>query len=639
LTQVRNTVTQAATSGPMPERSAARSAGEIRRALHTHGRATGTEKVIIRTASGNTYKVFGDDDSVVMTPQVARLMRKPGSRSYHNHPCGAEMFNAPSGSDIGITLQHGSTDTVYSESGSVYRYSPGPNFDAWRGRRAAAEMGKKVRTFCDSSEDAYMDLIVDQEFTAEAVKAMSDDEKEAAEMEIVQRCEAFRYGILLGMKDAGILNYRARLHPIDAERIIRFGKDIDKGREQVKGAFKFKAAKVEKADGRAGRDADGDGLVNERDRPTPARLTPARPRPRNRPGERPSQLLTGAAVTASGAGVAGAAAMVARALVRSPSPTIRAAGFAAAGAAGLTAAATAGFAATTAANDIAYQRRVEESAAKYGFDAPRRSARLAHEVKRAREDLRGARANYERPLVGKPISEIGLPAYKAVSQFGKATQAAFPADTQFTVKIDRQQLPERVGDQWVPRDRAVVSSSFVKGGMTGRITRTFMRDGDDLVANHDGFVINGEGKGEGIGKRVLKAQFDEYERMGVARVKVHANIDVGGYAWARFGFVPTQRSWNELRASMKAWVNSDTVLSDDFGNEYQPLKIPQRQRKALTKILDNPDPKGIWKIADARHRNRNLGKEILMERDWEGEIRPTDADAMARFNHYVGRSK
>ncbi|UEM18667.1 phage portal protein [Skermanella mucosa] len=43
-----------------------------------------------------------------------------------------------------------------------------------------------------------------------------------------------------------------------------------------------------KRDGRAGRDADGDGLVNERERPRPATLRPARPRPANRPGGRPS---------------------------------------------------------------------------------------------------------------------------------------------------------------------------------------------------------------------------------------------------------------------------------------------------------------------------------------------------------------
>jgi hypothetical protein len=58
--------------------------------------------------------------------------------------------------------------------------------------------------------------------------------------------------------------------------------------------------------------------------------------------------------------------------------------------------------------------------------------------------------------------------------------------------------------------------------------------------------------------------------MGVTKVKVHANIDVGGYAWARFGFVPRQRSWDELRGSLKYWVNADEVTHDALGNDYQP---------------------------------------------------------------------
>src|SRR3954453_23881719 len=96
--------------------------------------------------------------------------------------------------------------------------------------------------------------------------------------------------------------------------------------------------------------------------------------------------------------------------------------------------------------------------------------------------------------------------------------------------------------------------------------------------------------------------------MGVKKVTLHANIDVGGYAWARFGFTPTQRSWDDLRESMKFWVNSDEVCFDSVGNEYPALKIPERQRAALTKILDNPDPRGLWKLADARIGERNIGK-------------------------------
>jgi hypothetical protein len=190
------------------------------------------------------------------------------------------------------------------------------------------------------------------------------------------------------MKDAGILNYRARMMPIDAERIARYGKDVDKGREQVKGAFKFKAPKVEKADGRAGRDADGDGLVNERERPTPARLTPARPVRRSGLGEQPTPMLRASGQVAGGAAVATAAAMVARSLSRSTNTAARVAGGAAYGVSALTGLATASLAGAATANDVMYQRRVEEVGRKYGFTPASRGERVVTEVQRARQSAR-----------------------------------------------------------------------------------------------------------------------------------------------------------------------------------------------------------------------------------------------------------
>ena len=122
------------------------------------------------------------------------------------------------------------------------------------------------------------------------------------------------------------------------------------------------------------------------------------------------------------------------------------------------------------------------------------------------------------------------------------------------------------------------------------------------MAKHDVFHINGEGKGGGIGKQVLKSQFDEYEKMGVTKVTVHANIDVGGYAWARFGFVPNQRLGRPAEKHEASGSTPTTSPPTGSATSTRPLKIPQRQRKALTKMLNDPDPKGLWKIADARHR-------------------------------------
>jgi hypothetical protein len=182
----------------------------------------------------------------------------------------------------------------------------------------------------------------------------------------------------------------------------------------------------------------------------------------------------------------------------------------------------------------------------------------------------------------------------------------------------------------------------------------------ELIAMHNAFTINGEGQGSGIAKQVLKAQFDEYEKLGVAEVAVHANIDVGGYAWARFGFAPDQAGWDSLRKSLKqrtrvADFEPIEKPKDDEERKYNaqlsrvmamlgelgqaPVKLAPREKRAVNKLLNNPDPKTLWKLADARIGDRNIGKELLMNTHWYGDIRLDDAEAMARFNHYTGRGK
>ena len=54
-----------------------------------------------------------------------------------------------------------------------------------------------------------------------------------------------------------------------------------------------------------------------------------------------------------------------------------------------------------------------------------------------------------------------------------------------------------------------------------------------------------------IGKKMLAGNVDTYQKLGIEKVAVTANIDVGGYAWAKYGYVPTQDAWNSLRGSLE----------------------------------------------------------------------------------------
>jgi GNAT superfamily N-acetyltransferase len=69
------------------------------------------------------------------------------------------------------------------------------------------------------------------------------------------------------------------------------------------------------------------------------------------------------------------------------------------------------------------------------------------------------------------------------------------------------------------------------------------------------FKLDDEETGGGIGKTLLAANVAMYKKLGLEGVTVHANIDVGGYAWARYGYVPTKSSWRELSGDIEERIS------------------------------------------------------------------------------------
>jgi GNAT superfamily N-acetyltransferase len=65
------------------------------------------------------------------------------------------------------------------------------------------------------------------------------------------------------------------------------------------------------------------------------------------------------------------------------------------------------------------------------------------------------------------------------------------------------------------------------------------------------FVMHRDERGGGIGKTLLKSNVAMYQKMGIDKVRVSANIDVGGYAWAKYGYVPTAESWRSLSSDIQ----------------------------------------------------------------------------------------
>jgi hypothetical protein len=100
-------------------------------------------------------------------------------------------------------------------------------------------------------------------------------------------------------------------------------------------------------------------------------------------------------------------------------------------------------------------------------------------------------------------------------------------------------------------DSLEIRGKLLKAGTTipiGEYTRTI--NFKENRASSDYFNLHG-GTGHGIGKQVLAANVAMYQKLGLDEVEVHANIDVGGYAWGKYGYVPTETSWGYLSSSIR----------------------------------------------------------------------------------------
>ena len=87
----------------------------------------------------------------------------------------------------------------------------------------------------------------------------------------------------------------------------------------------------------------------------------------------------------------------------------------------------------------------------------------------------------------------------------------------------------------------------------GEYQRTIDFERNEAISNY--FKLRDAETGGSIGKTMLAANMKEYQKLGIDEVKVHADIDVGGYAWARYGYVPTDASWRNLSADLEQKID------------------------------------------------------------------------------------
>lgn len=156
--------------------------------------------------------------------------------------------------------------------------------------------------------------------------------------------------------------------------------------------------------------------------------------------------------------------------------------------------------------------------------------------------------------------------------------------------------------------------------------RTFDRETDgSLTVHHDMFNVPAAAQGKGLATDVLRDSYETYRQLGVDKVKTLANLDVGGYTWAKFGFKADQP--HVLAETLDTAMGRDNLKS-----------LTPAERRDMQAVIDThrTDPKLPWYVANAvTPSGRKVGKELLLNQSWLGTLDMRDSESTNKLESYV----
>lgn len=152
------------------------------------------------------------------------------------------------------------------------------------------------------------------------------------------------------------------------------------------------------------------------------------------------------------------------------------------------------------------------------------------------------------------------------------------------------------------------------------LSRMFRMEDDKKVVYHDVFNLPSELQGKGLSKSVFRELFKSYESMGIDRVEVLANMDVGGYCWGRYGF---SAKTSEIKDLVQRRFSEGVISQNDFEDVSEILK------------MSGPNIR-MNEIANLKY-----GKALLLSNKvkWRGFIDLHDKYQMEHLHYYIGLRK
>lgn len=187
-------------------------------------------------------------------------------------------------------------------------------------------------------------------------------------------------------------------------------------------------------------------------------------------------------------------------------------------------------------------------------------------------------------------------------------------------------------------------------------SRRFALD-ERKTVDHSYFKIPDDLQGVGDISRTMIGNLEKmYEQWGIKLITVHANIDIGGYAWARTGFVPDDYNWRNLKRDYlrPRW---ERFLRTEQADRLRANSNIAPMFQAIEDILNSDDPDAIFRLIDLdfpyedpddamrsdddknKGKKNTIGKYFLINSDWNGAIDRTDPVQLQRFHDYLAGKK
>lgn len=157
-------------------------------------------------------------------------------------------------------------------------------------------------------------------------------------------------------------------------------------------------------------------------------------------------------------------------------------------------------------------------------------------------------------------------------------------------------------------------------GPVGTFSRQLHRDPDGTLHVYNAFLqIQPRAQGSGFATQYLGHLEDWYRANGVAHIDVHANIDVGGYTWAKKGFAWADSGGRPDVGNVPGRLNRIAQGITDPAVRAEVTDIASRLgRPVLWGTDEFPTP---YEVAMAGHRPGDTlwpGKEALLGSSWHG---------------------